>query len=164
MGVAERFYEAFMVRDHYTMGRLYAEHATFSDPVFPLLNARGARVMWQMLLTRADDLAVEARVIEDTQTRARVEWVAYYTYSPTRRSVVNRVNTEMAIAAGKIVRQVDRFNLWRWSEQALGVKGLLLGWTPMVQNRIRAQAAQSLRAFARQAAAAQTEQATQETR
>ena len=54
MGVAERFYEAFMVRDHYTMGLLYAEHATFSDPVFPLLNARGARMMWNMLLTRAE--------------------------------------------------------------------------------------------------------------
>ncbi len=28
MGVAERFYEAFMVRDFYTMGLLYANHAT----------------------------------------------------------------------------------------------------------------------------------------
>lgn len=164
MGVAERFYEAFMVRDHYTMGRLYAEHATFSDPVFPLLNVRGTRLMWQMLLTRAEDLAVEAKIVEDGATRARVDWVAYYTFTATRRSVVNRVHTEMAISAGKIVRHVDAFNLWRWSEQALGMKGLLLGWTPMVQNRIRAQAAQSLRAFAREAAAEQADQATQERR
>ena len=155
MGVAERFYEAFMVRDHYTMGLLYAEHATFSDPVFPLLNATGARLMWQMLLSRAEDLGVEAKIVEDGATRARVDWVAYYTFSGTGRPVVNRIQTEMAISAGKIVRQVDSFSLWRWSRQALGVRGLLLGWTPMVKNKIRAQAARSLRQFAREVAANQ---------
>lgn len=155
MGVAERFYEAFMVRDHYTMGLLYAEHATFSDPVFPLLNATGARLMWQMLLSRAEDLGVEAKIVEDGATRARVDWVAYYTFSGTGRPVVNRIHTEMAISAGKIVRQVDAFSLWRWSKQALGARGLLLGWTPMVKNKIRAQAARSLRQFAREVAANQ---------
>jgi hypothetical protein len=153
MGVAERFYEAFMVRDHYTMGLLYAEHATFSDPVFPLLNAKGARLMWQMLLTRAEDLGVEVNIVEDTSARARVDWVAYYTFTPTKRPVVNRVHTEMTLAAGKIVRQVDDFSLWRWSKQALGTRGLLLGWTPLVRNRVRAQAEQSLRQFARELAA-----------
>ncbi len=66
MGVAERFYEAFTVRDHYTMGLLYAEHATFSDPVFQLLNAKGTRLMWQMLLSRAeDDFGIEVDILED---------------------------------------------------------------------------------------------------
>jgi hypothetical protein len=54
----------------------------------------------------------------------------------------------MAIAAGKIVRQVDRFSFWRWSRQALGWKGWLLGWTPWLRNRVRAQAAEALRRFA----------------
>ena len=160
MGVAERFYEAFMVRDHYTMGLLYAEHATFSDPVFPLLNAKGARMMWKMLLSRAEDLGIEVKILEDTATRARVDWVAYYTFSATGRPVVNRVHTEMALSAGKIVRQVDSFGLWRWTRQALGAKGLLLGWTPMVRSRIRVQAAQSLREFARKAATSPPNQET----
>ena len=155
MGVAERFYEAFMVRDFYTMGLLYASHATFSDPVFPLLNATGTRLMWHMLLSRAEDLGVEAKIVEDGATRARVDWVAYYTFSGTGRPVVNRIHTEMAITAGKIVRQVDTFSLWRWSGQALGARGLLLGWTPVVKNKIRAQAARSLRQFAREVAANQ---------
>ena len=155
MGVAERFYEAFMVRDHYTMGLLYAEHATFSDPVFPLLNAKGARLMWQMLLSRAEDLGIEVKVLEDSPARARVDWVAYYTFTATGRPVVNRIHTEMTIAAGKIVRQVDTFSLWRWSKQALGTKGLLLGWTPLVKNKVRAQAAHSLRQFARELTAHQ---------
>lgn len=153
MGVAERFYEAFMVRDHYTMGLLYAEHATFSDPVFPLLNAKGVRLMWQMLLSRAEDLGIEVKIVEDAPTRARVDWVAYYTFTQTQRPVVNRIHTEMTLAAGKIVRQVDSFSLWRWSRQALGTRGLLLGWTPIVRNKVQAQAANSLRQFARETAA-----------
>ena len=152
MGVAERFYEAFMVRDHYTMGLLYAEHATFSDPVFPLLNARGARMMWNMLLTRAEDLGIEVKIIEDSPAHASVDWVAHYTFGATGRPVVNRVHTEMALSNGRIVRQVDSFSLWRWSRQALGAKGWLLGWTPVVRDRIRAQAANSLREYARKAA------------
>ena len=46
MGVAGRFYEAFTVRDHYTMGLLYAEHATFSDLFFSF-ECEGTRLMWQ---------------------------------------------------------------------------------------------------------------------
>ena len=159
MGVAERFYDAFMVRDHYTMGLLYAEHATFSDPVFPLLNAKGARLMWQMLLSRADDdFGIEVKIREDTPRRARVDWIAYYTFSSTGRPVENRIHTEMGLSAGKIVRHQDTFSLWRWSRQALGTQGLLLGWTPLVRNRIRTQAAAALRDFARKAAAGQPTQ------
>ena len=161
MGVAEQFYEAFMVQDHYTMGLLYAENATFSDPVFPLLNARGARMMWAMLLTRAEDLGIQVNILEDSPARARVEWTAHYTFGATGRRVVNRIQTEMAISNGRIVRQIDRFSLWRWARQALGVQGLLLGWTPMVQNRIRTQAARSLAEFARRSASSAS---TQETR
>jgi len=148
MGVAERFYEAFMVRDFYTMGLLYANHATFSDPVFPRLTAQGARLMWQMLLSEAEDLEIDVKILEDTPDRARVNWRARYTFTPTKRVVVNRVHTEMAIAAGKIVQQVDKFSLWRWSGQALGWKGWLLGSTPLVQDKVRGQTARSLKEFA----------------
>lgn len=158
MAVAERFYDAFTVRDHYTMGLLYAEHATFSDPVFPLLNARGTRLMWHMLLSRAEDIQIEANVLEDSASRTRVEWVAHYTFTATGRPVINRVRTEMQIAAGKIVRQQDDFNFWRWSAQALGAKGALLGWTPIVRNKVRAQAAASLREFARKAESSSSKQ------
>jgi len=152
VGVAERFYDAFTVRDHYTMGLLYAEHATFSDPVFPLLNAKGTRLMWQMLLSRAEDFNVDVEIVEDSASRIRANWVANYTFSATGRPVTNRVRTEMQLAAGKIVRHQDTFSLWRWSAQALGAKGALLGWTPIVRNKIQAQAASSLRDFARKVA------------
>lgn len=148
MGVATRFYEAFMVRDFYTMGLLYANHATFRDPVFPRLTAQGARLMWQMLLTEAEDLEISADIHEDTADRARVDWTARYTFTPTKRLVVNKVHTEMVIAAGKIVQQVDDFSFWRWSGQALGWKGWLLGATPLVRDPVQRKAAKSLKEFA----------------
>lgn len=147
MSVAQRFFDAFMLGDHYTMGQLYAPDATFRDPIFPLLSAEEVRLMWRMLLTRARDFSVSATVDEGPDG-ARAVWVARYTYGT--RPVRNRVYTEMVIAAGKIVRQVDRFSFWRWSRQALGWKGWLFGWTPWLRNRVRAQAAESLRRFAQQ--------------
>jgi hypothetical protein len=156
VGVAERFYDAMMVRDSYTMGLLYAEHATFSDPVFPILNAKGVRLMWQMLLGRADeDFGIEVNVVEDTATRARVNWVAHYKFAATGRQISNPIKTQMHFSAGKIVRQQDDFSLWNWSRQALGTKGALLGWTPFMRNRIRVQAANALRDYARRSAASQ---------
>jgi len=148
MGVATRFYEAFMVRDFYTMGLLYANHASFSDPVFPRLTAQGARLMWQMLLSEAEDLEVNVKILEDSPDRARVDWTARYTFTPTKRVVVNRVHTEMALAAGKIVKQVDDFSFWRWAGQALGWRGWLLGFTPLVHDQVRSKAARSLQEFA----------------
>jgi hypothetical protein len=88
MGVAQRFYDDFSVRDDYTMGLLYAEHATFSDPVFQLLNAKGARLMWQMLISRAeDDFGIDFDVLEDGPSRAKVRWVAPAPVSATGRPV-----------------------------------------------------------------------------
>ena len=49
--------------------------------------------------------------------------------------------------AGQIVRHKDRFDFWRWSRQALGAPGVLLGWTPVIRNKVRGQAAANLRKF-----------------
>ncbi|MDZ7654144.1 MAG: nuclear transport factor 2 family protein [Burkholderiaceae bacterium] len=150
MSVAERFYDAFALGDWHTMGMTYAQHATFSDPVFPLLSAEEVRAMWHMLLARAQDFSLSYNVVAENEDGARVVWVAHYTFSQTGRPVTNRVVTEMRFAAGRIVKQVDRFGLWRWSRQALGLPGLLLGWTPMMRDKVQNQAAAGLRKFVHQ--------------
>ena len=150
MSVAERFYDAFALGDWHTMGLLYAQHATFSDPAFPSLNADEVRAMWHMLLSRAHDLSLNYNVVAESEGGARVVWVASYTFGATGRPVTNRIVTEMRFAAGRIVQQVDRFNFWRWSRQALGLPGLLLGWTPMLQAKVSKQAMSGLHKFMQQ--------------
>ena len=133
----DRFYTAFAQRDWAAMGVCYADDARFSDPVFPDLDAAGVRAMWKMLLTSGTDLRVTFRVVEETAERGVCEWEAFYTFSRTGRKVHNKIRSEFKLRDGLIVRQCDHFDFWRWSRQALGASGLLLGWTPIVKNKVR---------------------------
>lgn len=141
-----RLYVALGRRDGEAMAACYAPDATFDDPVFSL---RGEAVgdMWRMLCARGKDLAVEASGIEADANGGRAHWVATYTFSGSGRKVVNRIDARFTFRDGLIATHVDSFDLWRWASQALGPVGLLLGWTPFVRAKIRAQAAQSLAKF-----------------
>ncbi len=137
MGTLSRFYTAFAQRDWAAMGACYADGARFTDPVFPDLDASGVRAMWKMLLTSGTDLRVTFRVVEETAERGVCEWEAFYTFSKTGKKVHNKIRSEFELRDGLIVRQRDHFNFWRWSRQALGITGLLLGWSSMVKNKVR---------------------------
>jgi ketosteroid isomerase-like protein len=115
----------------------YAPDATFSDPVFQALDAAGVAAMWQMLCSRGKDLGVVASDIDADAATGRAHWVASYTFSATGRHVENRIDARFTFRDGRIVRHEDRFDLWRWLRQALGVKGALLGWLPAVQRATR---------------------------
>jgi len=140
----ERFYAALGRHDAAAMIACYAPDVTFSDPAFPALDAAGVAAMWQMLCARGKDLAVVASGIEADGQKGRAHWVATYTYSATGRRVENRIDATFVFRDGLIVRHEDRFDLWRWLGQALGIKGRLLGWLPPVQRATRAQAAKTL--------------------
>jgi ketosteroid isomerase-like protein len=69
-----KFYTAFQKKDYKTMQDCYANNATFSDPVFENLNAAEVRAMWQMLITRATDLALEFKNVAADETSGSAEW------------------------------------------------------------------------------------------
>ena len=140
----ERFYRALDRHDAETMIACYASDATFHDPVFGELDAAGAAAMWGMLCARGKDLTVVASDVEADPAAGRAHWVATYTYAATGRHVENRIDALFSFREGRIVRHVDCFDLWRWLRQALGAKGVLLGWAPPVQGAVRAQAARAL--------------------
>lgn len=145
----ERLYAALAARDGAVMGRCYADDARFSDPVFQNLDAAGARAMWAMLCSRAVDLDVVVSNIVADDACGSARWVATYTFSKTGRKVRNVIDASYEFRDGLIVRHADRFDLWRWSGMALGLKGWLLGWSPLVQNAIRREAMRGLRGGAR---------------
>jgi ketosteroid isomerase-like protein len=141
------FYAAFAKRDAEGMGRCYADDVEFSDPVFPSLHGDEARAMWRMLCERGKDLRVEASAIEADDTAGKAHWDARYTFSATGHAVLNRIDATFTFRGGKIARHVDKFDLYAWASQALGMKGKLLGWLPPVQSSIRKQGDAGLRAF-----------------
>ncbi|MES2072960.1 MAG: nuclear transport factor 2 family protein [Pseudomonadota bacterium] len=140
----ETFYQAFQKLDAESMAACYAPEVQFSDPVFPALHGREAGDMWRMLTTKAQNFSLVFDGIEADDKQGRAHWVATYTFSQTGNTVVNDIQARFEFRDGKIVRHVDSFDLWKWARQALGLKGLLLGWTPLVRNAVQAQAAKGL--------------------
>lgn len=142
-----RFYQAFQELDVQTMAACYSADVQFSDPVFTDLRGSDAADMWRMLAARAQNFSLTFDGVQADDQQGSACWVATYLFSKTGRTVVNRIQARFRFADGKIVEHRDHFDLWRWSRQALGNKGLLLGWTPLVQGAIRKQAMAGLRAW-----------------
>ena len=144
--VVTDFYKAFQGRNGDLMASLYADTVVFSDPVFPNLVGTSAKNMWKMLCGRSKDLRVEFDVKEVSGKTVTVIWQAWYTFS-TGRKVHNIVTAELTVEDSKIFKHTDRFSFWRWSRQALGVSGYLLGWTPILPAMVRKNAAKTLASF-----------------
>jgi ketosteroid isomerase-like protein len=142
-----RFYAAFQVRDPAAMGACYHPDVVFDDPAFGELKGEDARAMWAMLCGRATDLEVVCDHAEADEARGTARWHADYTFTQTGRKVNNRVAAEFRFRDGLIVRHHDVFSFWRWSRQALGPVGLLLGWTPFLRGKVRATARKGLAAY-----------------
>ena len=142
--VIQRFYSAFQKRDAAGMTACYDAQVEFSDPVFPALKGDRARAMWTMLCERGKDLKIEFRDVRADDKSGSAHWDAWYSFSATGRKVHNSIDATFEFRDGTIVKHTDRFDLHRWAGQALGPVGKLLGWTPFLQNKIRAMAGKSL--------------------
>ncbi|QDQ28584.1 nuclear transport factor 2 family protein [Chitinimonas arctica] len=147
----ERFYQAFQQLDGAAMAACYHPEVVFDDPVFIGLRGEEAGDMWKMLCARAKRFSLEFDEVRADEQGGSAHWVATYEFSKTGNMVVNDIRATFEFRDGKIVRHRDVFDLWRWSRQALGLKGVLLGWLPPVQASIRKQARASLEAYRRRA-------------
>lgn len=145
--VLTRFYEAFIRRDVATMAALYHPEACFRDEVFRLRGRGEIAAMWDMLCTNGKDLTLTYEILSADERGGTVQWVATYTFSATGRQVVNRIRAQIELKDGLIYRHDDRFDFWRWSRQALGVPGWLLGWSAWLNGKVARQAAQKLAAW-----------------
>jgi ketosteroid isomerase-like protein len=141
------FYTCFQRRDWKGMLNCYAEDVFFYDPVFENLDAAQARAMWEMLLSRAKNLELQFGDIVTEAGYGSCQWVAAYTFTATGRKVVNKGKARFSFEEGKIAEHQDDFSLWKWSSQALGLPGLLFGWTSLLQKKIRRNARKSLEKF-----------------
>ena len=142
-----RFYQAFQRLDAEAMAACYTDDVVFSDPAFGTLRGKDAADMWRMLASRAKDFSLTFDSVRSDERGGSAHWVATYLFSATGNTVVNDIQARFVFRDGKISEHHDSFDLWRWSRQALGTKGLLLGWTPIVKNAVRAQALRGLKAF-----------------
>jgi ketosteroid isomerase-like protein len=142
----QNFYNAFASGDAETMVNLYADNIEFQDPAFGPLKGDNAKNMWQMLL-KTPGIKISASNIKADDQTGSADWVAEYTFTLTGRKVINHVHAEFQFSNDKIVKHTDTFSFWKWANQAFGLKGFLLGWTPLMKNKVRQQALARLNKF-----------------
>ena len=141
----EEFYAAFAAGNAKTMASCYHPDVVFEDPVFGLLKGQDVSDMWLMLLQRSKgNLKIEFSNVSAKGDSGTAQWVATYLFSKTNRQVTNKIGASFQFRDGLIYRHIDHFNVWKWCQQALGLSGLLLGWTGFMQRKIRQQALESL--------------------
>ena len=143
----QKFYTAFQARDAASMCACYHPDVVFSDPVFGRLPAAEATAMWHMLCGRAKDLQITFKDIQANAEAGTAHWEARYTFGKKSRPVHNVIDATFAFRENLIVRHDDVFDLWKWTQMALGPTGLLLGWTPWVKSAVRKDARRGLDAF-----------------
>ena len=143
------FYTSFQQLNWKQMTGCYHDNVFFYDPVFQNLEAPQARAMWEMLCKNAKDLVIEFSNVQADAEHGSCNWTARYTFR-TGRKVVNNIKAHFTFHEGKIIEHMDDFDLWKWSRQALGTSGLLLGWSSIVKNKIRKMAKGSLEKFMRE--------------
>lgn len=140
------FYTAFAAQNAGPMRAAYAPDAEFSDPAFPNLKGSAVGDMWAMLCEQAKDFRLEFRDVKADDNTGSAHWEAWYKFGG-KRPVHNIIEARFNFKNGLITRHVDTFDFWRWSRQAIGPAGLLLGWTPLLRNAVVGRAAGSLAAW-----------------
>ncbi|MEM9327138.1 MAG: nuclear transport factor 2 family protein [Bacteroidota bacterium] len=134
----EKFYSAFQELDAETMLSCYHEEVTFQDPVFGQLDSDQVRAMWPMLIERSGgDLAIHYDSVMADESGGYCHWEAHYTFSKTQRPVHNNIKAVFRFQDGKIIEHHDHFSFWTWASMALGLSGAVLGWSPLVRNKVR---------------------------
>ena len=140
------FYAGFAKQDPSPMRAAYAPNAHFTDPAFGDLHGADVGDMWTMLTGQAKDFRLEFRDVKADETSGSAHWEAWYRFGG-KRKVHNVIEARFTFVAGRITRHVDSFDFWRWSRQALGPAGVLLGWTPMLHGSVVSRAKASLSAW-----------------
>jgi ketosteroid isomerase-like protein len=146
--IIRRFYTAFQQLDYATMQQCYSEDPVFNDPVFGLLQGPEVLAMWEMLCMNARDFSLsfsDIQLLDEEYATCR--WVAVYTFSKTGRKVTNNIKAHLRIEGGRITEHTDQFNFYKWSQQAMGITGVLFGWTNFMQNKVRKSARGNLERF-----------------
>ncbi|MRT17259.1 nuclear transport factor 2 family protein [Vitellibacter sp. q18] len=141
LNIIQKFYEAFSKLDAERMVEWYHDDVTFEDPAFGILRGEEAKNMWRMLChsQKGKDFKVITSHIEYTPEAGKARWEAYYTFTKTGRKVHNIINASFQFKEGKIINHVDKFSLYRWSKQAIGFKGFLVGWTAFFKQKLNQQ-------------------------
>jgi ketosteroid isomerase-like protein len=144
----QHFYQSFANGAIEDMVNCYEDTATFEDPAFGQLKGEDVRNMCRMLHESSKgQLKVTFHSIQENKDSVSAKWIAEYVFSQTGRKVVNEIEAHFVVKNGKIVQHIDTFNLWKWSRQALGSTGFMIGYTSVFKKALQKKTHHLLRKF-----------------
>ena len=143
-----KFYSALANADALVMAECYHPDITFRDPIFGLLKGDNVSRMWKMLIESSKgSLKIDTSEIKADEYVGSAQWTASYTFSKINRKVINVIQARFHFQDGLIIKHIDDFDIWKWSKQALGITGVLFGWTGYMQKNIQEKAISSLKKY-----------------
>ena len=143
------FYNAFNNLDAEAMCSFYHEDIVFEDPAFGVLKGERAKAMWKMLCTsqKGKNFKVISSDIIENENEGSAHWEAFYMFSKTGRKVHNKIDAKFEIKDGLIIKHIDTFNLHKWANQAIGIKGMLFGGMGFFKTKLQKQTSHLLDKF-----------------
>lgn len=134
--IIHEFYTAFSEHNADKMSECYAENVHFLDPAFGNLYSEKVIEMWTLLIKKSKgNLTIKHHNVWADDEYGGCNWQAEYYFG--KRKITNNIEARFRFKDGKIIEHSDHFSLYKWSQQAFGLTGLLIGWTPFFKNKIR---------------------------
>jgi ketosteroid isomerase-like protein len=144
----EKFYTSFKNGNTNEMISCYHEEIEFEDPAFGKLKGDDVGLMWKMLIERSKgNIEINFKNIDADFSSGKAYWEAIYPFSKTGRIVHNKIHANFVFKDGKIIKHTDYFNFYKWSRMAFGTLGWVLGFTPILKNKVRSTALLQLKEF-----------------
>jgi hypothetical protein len=148
VSLIENFYTCFQQGDFEGMVACYHDQIRFSDPAFGELHGKTVSKMWEMLISKSKKpILITFSDIVANEASGSATWQATYHFGKSQRLVRNHIKAHFEFSQGMIITHHDHFDMWKWSQQALGWHGWLLGWTPWMKRKIRTQSLNMLSKF-----------------
>lgn len=142
------FYTALESNNDKVICKYYHRDIVFRDPVFGRLIGSDVCQMWKMLMYRNNgNLKVELLEVKANNYNGKAIWKASYHFGKNNNKVENIIQSEFRFKDGLIIKHTDDFDIWKWSKQALGIPGVLLGWTGYMHKKIQEKALLALKKF-----------------
>ena len=102
----------------------------------------------RQLLGRAKgNIKIKFQDVDATDHEGSAYWIATYPFGDKKRIVENHVKAKFEFKDGKISRHVDTFDFWKWSRMAMGLPGVLLGWTSFMKNKVQSTTSENLKKY-----------------
>ncbi len=142
------FFTAFAKKDLDAMLDCYHKNVVYDDVSFGKQQQEKAKAVWRFLIKNVGEKAVITfSNIQTSATSGQANGTITYYFG--KRKITNEITATFHFQDGKIIYHKDEYNLWKWSQQAFGFVGYLIGWSLAFRWLIRWQMQRSLQAFIR---------------